>query len=132
MDPETQKSRDVALKQNERAIKKLTKQIENKDVSMIQMALEQVESTWKEFDSAVTLLQVKLKKNGQEEDAKWHEEELENLEDEKDTTVLKANKILQKDKEFADVKRRSPQKTTKKGTKSKQTHQEQGMTSSTF
>ena len=130
MDPET--SRDVALGKYERAFKKLTKQIKNKDVSMIQMALEQVESTWKEFDSAVTLLQVKLKKNGQEEDAKWHEEELENLEDQKDTTVSKANKILQKDKELAAVKRRSPQKTTKKGTKSKQTHQEQGMTSSTF
>ena len=99
MDPETQKSRDVAQMKYERAIKKLAKQIRSKDVAMIPKTVEQVEKTWGEFEDAEMLLLVELSNNGKQNDVKRHQNDLVNLENYKDTTVSKANKILLNDKD---------------------------------
>ena len=94
MDPETQKSRDVARMKYGRAIKKLAMKIESKDVAMIPKTIEQVEKTWSEFEDAETVFLVELSNNGKQEDVERHQNDLDNLENHKDTTVSKANKLL--------------------------------------
>ena len=89
MDPETQKSRDVAQMKYDRAIKKLAKQIRSKDVAMIPKTVEQVEKTWGEFEDAEMLLLVELSNNGKQNDVKRHQNDLVNLENYKDTTASK-------------------------------------------
>ena len=126
---DTQKSRDVALMKYERAIKKLTKQITNGDISTIPKAVEQVEKTWEEFENAEMLLLVE--RGGEEDYVEKHQNDLDDREEKKDKTLLKAAGILKDDKarstdehngreeEEEEVKLRPSQKMSKRGSPEK-------------